>query len=149
MAQDGAYSVQAAVACETAPTGTATRAVFLLPQAFLMVAMVRFVRGHAVAHRDGGIEAWRALRDTLVVTVVLATAGAIVVAAIGPTLLTLAFGPAYSGSGVMFVWLAAATVPATLASVLSTYHLARHSRLALVPWIGVCAVSRLAQVVPV
>jgi O-antigen/teichoic acid export membrane protein len=89
--------------------GTATRAVFLLPQAFLMVAMVRFVRSHAVAHQDGGMEAWRALRDTLVVTVVLATTGAIVVATLGPTLLTLAFGSQYSGSGTLFVWLAAAT----------------------------------------
>ena len=119
--------------------GTATRAVFMLPQAFLAVAMVRFVRGHAAAHRDGGIEAWRALRDTLVVTIVLATTGAIVVATIGPMLLTFAFGPAYSGSATLFVWLAAATVPATVASVLSTYYLARHSRLALTPWIGVCA----------
>lgn len=121
--------------------GTSARAILILPQAAAMVAMRRFV--HAVRDHEAGpvphgpTATWRSLRDSMLLAFVLTSAGVAAVSLGGSRVLTVAFGPAFAGAAGVLRLCALATIPVALASVLATYHLAGHSRLALAPWVGV------------
>ena len=118
--------------------GTATRAVLVLPQALLMIAMPRFVE----AIRGGtnrSVVAWRALTRTATLALVLTGLGALLMGVLGPSVLRMAFGIDAPNASETVWLLAAGTLPTALATVHSTYKLAWHSRLALLPWLGAIA----------
>jgi glycosyltransferase involved in cell wall biosynthesis/O-antigen/teichoic acid export membrane protein len=123
--------------------GTAARAVLVLPQAVVMIAMPRFVATLRDDRR--GHEAWRALRDAMGLALCLTVVGIGAIVLAGGRLLTITFGRGFAKGGTVLVLCALATVPVALASMLATFHFARHSRLALLPWIGmVCEFAATA-----
>jgi len=124
--------------------GTAVRAVLVLPQAVCSVAIVRFV-GNATDRRKRQPEAWHALRDALLVTIALSLVGAAGIVIAGPTVLSAFFGIKSGASPELLAWLALGSFPTAVAWTVSMYHLARRSRLALLPWIG--AIVEAATVV--
>lgn len=117
--------------------GTAARAILVLPQAVVMVAMPRFVA--ALRDEDGATAPWPALRDAMGLALALTAVGVAGVALVGGRLLTATFGAGFADGGTVLLYCALATVPVALASMLATFHLAAHSRASLLPWIGVGA----------
>ena len=123
--------------------GTTARAILVFPQVVAMLALPRFVS--VLSKRDNdpsgstGITVWLTLRNTLLIGSTLAIAAATAVAVGGKYLLPIAFGVGFTGAGSVLLICAFATIPVSIAAILATFHLARHSRLALLPWIGVFA----------
>ena len=123
--------------------GTAARAILVFPQVVAMLALPRFVS--VLSERDNdpsetnSTAVWLTLRNTLLFGSTLAIAAATAVAVGGKYLLPIAFGVGFTEAGNVLVICAFATIPVSIAAILATFHLARHSRLALLPWIGVFA----------
>lgn len=114
--------------------GTAARALLVLPQALVMVAMPAFVA--AVASRHGRSDERRILLRVLGAAVAVVAIGGAPLAFLGGHVLAVVFGHQYAASAGLLALLTAATLPTAVASVLATYGLARHSPLALAPWLG-------------
>jgi glycosyltransferase involved in cell wall biosynthesis/O-antigen/teichoic acid export membrane protein len=125
--------------------GTAARAVLVLGQTLLVAAMPRFVSSVSDSSADGRRQSYRLFRRIATIAVALTALGAGCAALLGGWVLRIVFGTGYSSGGPVVALLALATIPTALAAAHATYQLARHSRLALTPWIG--AATEVAAIV--
>ena len=113
---------------------TVAHAALVLPVALLAISMPRFVQ--ALALDDDGHTSRRVARTTGLLAVAMTVAGALVLIVAARFILVVGFGESFAGGATVLAVLALGTVPVTIAAVHTTCELARHSRLAFLPWIA-------------
>jgi glycosyltransferase involved in cell wall biosynthesis/O-antigen/teichoic acid export membrane protein len=123
-----------------AALANAGKVALFIPSAFAALIFPRFA-----AYGGQGIEARRALRMAVAAIALTGGAVALAVAALPRLMVGVLLGRQYGPDGATLGIIAFAAAGFGLVVLLSFYHLARRSRVALAPWAGVAVFAGLIQ----